>query len=191
MKTELLLQMMEHPRDYSTEEWQQILLDEECRELYTLMSKTRSAIDANQADELTDETITEEWWRLKHHRSPRLKIAASFIGLLLISGIAFAAYHIASGGKNQTEIVKIAQQPMQPTEVDGTVVRFDNVQLDSVLTIVATHYQKQVTYRNDALRHLHFHIEWNQAAPLSDFINLINNFEGIRLREEQDTIIAE
>ena len=70
-------------------------------------------------------------------------------------------------------------------------MHFDNVQLDSVLAVVARHYQKQVDFRSDRLRRLHFHIEWNQAAPLSDFITLINNFEGISLREEQDTIIAE
>ena len=43
-KTDLLLQMMEQPQHYTAEEWQEILADEECRELYTLMSKTQSAI---------------------------------------------------------------------------------------------------------------------------------------------------
>lgn len=40
-KTDLLLQMMEQPQHYTAEEWQEILADEECRELYALMSKTR------------------------------------------------------------------------------------------------------------------------------------------------------
>ena len=55
-KTDLLLQMMEQPQRYTTSEWQEILADEECRELYTLMSKTQSAVSAAHADE----TITEE-----------------------------------------------------------------------------------------------------------------------------------
>ena len=44
-KTDLLLQMMEQPQHYTAEEWQEILADEECRELYTLMSKTQSGND--------------------------------------------------------------------------------------------------------------------------------------------------
>ena len=50
-KTDLLLQMMEQPQHYTAEEWQEILADEDCRELYTLMSKTQSAIDAARADQ--------------------------------------------------------------------------------------------------------------------------------------------
>ena len=81
--------------------------------------------------------------------------------------------------------------PYRPVETQDSIVRFDNIRLDSVLTIVAQHYGKRVDCRNEAVRSLHFHVEWNQAAPLSNFITLINNFEGVSLREEQDTIIAE
>ena len=38
-KTEQLLEMLEHPERYSESQWQEILADDECRELYTLMSK--------------------------------------------------------------------------------------------------------------------------------------------------------
>ena len=40
-KTNLLLQMMEQPQLYTAEEWKEILADEECRELYMLMSITQ------------------------------------------------------------------------------------------------------------------------------------------------------
>ena len=39
-KTDLLFQMMEQPHAYTDQQWQEILADEECRELYTLMAKT-------------------------------------------------------------------------------------------------------------------------------------------------------
>lgn len=68
-KTDLLLQMMEQPQHYTAEEWQEILADEECRELYTLLSKTQSAIDAARADkEVTDDMIDAEWQRLSHEK---------------------------------------------------------------------------------------------------------------------------
>ena len=83
-KTDRLLQMMEQPQRYTADEWQEILADDECRELYTLMSKTRSAFDAARADEeVTDEMIDAEWQRLSkpHAGMPTLlKIAAVFMG---------------------------------------------------------------------------------------------------------------
>ena len=103
-KTDLLLQMMEQPQHYTEEEWQEILADEECRELYALMSKTQSAIYATRADqEVTDDMIDAEWQRFSREkrevRSERyslLKFAAMFVGILMLSGIAYAAIHIAS-----------------------------------------------------------------------------------------------
>ena len=68
-KTDLLLQMMEQPQHYTAEEWQEILADEECREIYTLLSKTQSAIDAARADqEVTDDMIDAEWQRLSDEK---------------------------------------------------------------------------------------------------------------------------
>ena len=61
-KTDLLFQMMEHPHAYTDQQWQEILMDEECRELYTLMAKTKSAFDSQK--EVDDETIDAEWSRL-------------------------------------------------------------------------------------------------------------------------------
>lgn len=123
-KTDLLLQMLEHPHDYSAAEWQQILEDNECRELYELMATTRGALDAARAcEQLTDEQIDAEWQRLESDiESPQLdgemkevkrepsdehphlrfsfsigrfrRIAAVFIAALMLSGIALAAIHI-------------------------------------------------------------------------------------------------
>ena len=42
-KTDLLFQMMEHPHAYTDQQWQEILMDEECRELYTLMVRKSRA----------------------------------------------------------------------------------------------------------------------------------------------------
>ena len=68
-KTDLLLQMMEQPHQYTADQWQEILADDECRELYTLMSKTQSAVDAARADgEITDDMIDAEWQRFGNEK---------------------------------------------------------------------------------------------------------------------------
>ena len=98
-KTDLLFQMMEQPQAYSEQQWQEILSDEECCELYSLMAKTQSAFEAQK--EIDDETIDDEWKRLTVSSNRRwLRVAAMFIGILLISGIAIAAIHII---KNRSE----------------------------------------------------------------------------------------
>jgi hypothetical protein len=152
--------------------------------------------DCSQENMLTDDFEQQVMMKITMHqrRKPYFRIVATFIGLLMLSGLAFAAYHFAVGEglespSQEAKASVLSQQ--KPAEINDHIMLFDNMQLDSVLTIVAQHYQKQVKYQNDYVRHLHFHIEWNQAAPLADFITLINNFEGISLREENDTIIAE
>jgi len=158
----------------------------------------REALIENSSGEsmLTDAFEQQVMKRIVAEKQKRayFRVAATIIGVLMLSGLAFAAYHITTGTTSESHpqetSISTPNQQM-PVETYGDIMVFDNVQLDSVLTVVAQHYQKQVEYHNETVRQLHFHIEWNQAAPLSDFITLINNFEGISLHEENDTIIAE
>ena len=55
-KTELLFRMMEQPEKYDDRQWREILSDKECHELYTMMTATRSALDAERYDQQTDDT---------------------------------------------------------------------------------------------------------------------------------------
>ena len=129
-KTDLLLQMMEQPQHYTAEEWQEILADEECCELYTLMSKTQSAIDAARAEEeITDDMIDAEWQRLSHEKrevksekSSLFKFAAMFVGILMLSGIAYAAFHVVrhkeTPKEQRTSVVARAQHSTLNTQLD-------------------------------------------------------------------------
>ena len=121
-----------------------------------------------------------------------MKTAVVFIGVLLVSGIAWAVWQL--NGRNDKKISSDdiqVETTLQPVETQDSIVRFDNVRLDSVMTVVATHYGKTVVFHNETVRHLRFLIKWNHEAPLSQFIELINNFEGICVTEENDTIFAE
>lgn len=158
-KTDLLLQMLEHPHDYSAAEWQQILEDDECRELYTLMATTRGALDAARAyEQLTDEQIDAEWQRLDgdiespqldgkmqkvkrepsdEHPHPRFsfsigrfrRIAAVFIAALMLSGIALAAIHIVR--QQAADKTKTTAQEMPTTASHQSVVPADTVRTDT------------------------------------------------------------
>ena len=110
-KSEQLLKMLERPERYSEEQWQEILADDECRELYSLMAKTRSAFVREQADDrLTDEMINEEWQRLEDEYPMRAtivplwrKVAAASVVAVATIGIAVAAIHTGFFGLKQAD----------------------------------------------------------------------------------------
>ena len=216
-KTDLLLQMMEQPQHYTAEEWQEILADEECRELYTLMSKTQSAIDAARADqEVTDDMIDAEWQRLSREkrkatgrrvsgnevRSEKyslLKFAAMFVGILMLSGIAFAAIHIASHynapKEQETKVIKNSQPSTsspQLAEPDTIVAPqpklYDNVPLGEIFEELSAYYNVKVVYQNEDAPRLRLFYQWKPEYKLEKVVEMLNNFEWIQIQTENDTL---
>ena len=66
-------------------------------------------------------------------------------------------------------------------------MRFADVRLDSILTVVGSHYRHQVCFQEEALRDLRFTIAWDSVQPLGIFLDNVNEFEGLRLSDERDT----
>lgn len=191
-KTDLLLQMLEHPHDYSAAEWQQILEDDECRELYELMATTRGALDAARAcEQLTDEQIDAEWqsfemengeWKMENsteHTHSQFsilnfsfeRIAAVFIAALMLSGIALAAIHIVrqqAGDKAKTTTqempTSVSHQPIVPadTVTIDTAAVADTVVFDNVSL-------DSIAKAIAAYHHLPMEIENDEARQLRFF----------------------
>ena len=216
-KTDLLLQMMEQPQHYTEEEWQEIFADVECRELYTLMSKTQSAIYATRAEqEVTDDMIDAEWQRLSREkrkatgrrvsgnevRSEKyslLKFAAMFVGILMLSGIAFAAIHIASHynapKEQETKVIKNSQPSTsspQLAEPDTIVAPqpklYDNVPLGEIFEELSGYYNVKVVYQNEDAPRLRLFYQWKPEYTLEKVVEMLNNFEWIQIQTENDTL---
>jgi len=205
-KTDLLLQMMEKPQDYTVAEWQEILADDECRELYTLMSKTQSAMDAARAEEnITDEMIDAEWQQLRpvasNHSIGFYKIAAMIISVVMLSGIAYAAIYMvhqyqkpATESVSPTEMVCSVSHDAVSTPADTIAAPqprlYDNVPLQQILTDVSSYYQIKVEYRDDAAKHYRLFYHWKPEYSLEVFVEMLNNFESIQLQLENDTLFV-
>ena len=202
-KTDRLLQMMEQPQQYTADEWQEILADDECRELYTLMSKTQSAIDGVCADEeVTDEMIDAEWQRIAkpHSGMPTLlKIAAMFIGILMLSGIAFAAIHIVSqrvGGEENHGDRSIIQQEDRPAQsvpviLPDTITQpriFENVPLDEIIAEMALYYNKVVDIQNKQAHELRLYYKWDRKDDIGSIVEDLNHFDHVTLAVEGDRL---
>ena len=200
-KTNLLLQMMEQPHRYTAEEWQEILADDECRELYTLMSITQSAVDAARTDkEVTDEMIDGEWQRLSSVQpSFQLrKFAAMFVGILMLSGIAFAAIHVISHSNSHKEkdtvaVTKSSSLTHQTSLPQDTITTpqpklYDNVPLSDIFDELSTYYHIKVEYRNDATRQIRLFYQWKPEYTIEKVVEMLNNFEWLQLELVNDTL---
>ena len=133
----------------------------------------------------------------------RHKIAASFIGVLLASGIAFAAIQVVrniSTPKPQqptteqtTDINPVAPLPADTVQADTIPVEpyiFNNVPLDSMLTAIATAHGVGVEFENEAARHLRFHFVWKREDSLSRVVEKLNTFEAVNIVEEDKTLVV-
>ena len=208
-KTDLLLHMLEQPQQYTDEQWRDILADEECRALYTLMAKTQCAVSVQQSLP-AEEDIDLEWQHFESkHFSQRTvhlawrKVAAIFIGIMVVSSIAFATVHLArnfhsSHSKNLlTEEVtgnegNITPRPNEQT-ADSTVVEpvlYDNVPLEIIFANLASHYHVEVSYANDSVRHIRLFYQWRPTYSLPEVIDMLNHFETFHLHLENNTLMV-
>lgn len=140
--------------------------------------------------------------RLRAYLAPR-KIAASFIGVLLASGIAFAAIQVVrniSTPKPQqptteqtTDINPVTSLPANTVQADSISVEpyiFNNVPLDSMLTTIATAHGVGVEFENEAARHLRFHFVWKREDSLSRVVEKLNTFEAVNIGMEDKTLVV-
>ena len=131
------------------------------------------------------------------------KIAASFIGVLLTSGIAFAAIQIVrniSTPKPQqptteqtADIEPATSLPADTVKADSIPAEpfvFNNVPLDSMLTVIATAYGFGVEFENDAARQLRFHFVWKREDSLSRVVEKLNTFEAVNIGMEDKTLVV-
>ena len=133
----------------------------------------------------------------------RHKIAASFIGVLLASGIAFAAIQVVrniSTPKPQqptteqtTDINPVAPLPADTVQADTIPVEpyiFNNVPLDSMLTAIATAHGVGVEFENEAARHLRFRFVWKRKDSLARVVEKLNTFDAVNIGMEEKKLVV-
>ena len=220
-RIEWLLKLQDHPEQLTDKQLQQILADGEMRKLVKQLGFAKRAF---KHDALKNDTpdVEGEWEkfaashseeleildegeykpRLRAYLAPR-KIAASFIGVLLASGIAFAAIQVVrniSTPKPQqptteqtTDIDPVTSLPADTVQADTISVEpyiFNNVPLDSMLTAIATAHGVGVEFENEAVRHLRFHFVWKREDSLSRVVEKLNTFEAVNIGMEDKTLVV-
>ena len=220
-RIEWLLELQEHPEQLTDEQLKQILADDEMRQLVQQLGFAKRAF---KHDELKDnpQDMDDEWEKFaashaneldaldEGEHKPRFlaflaphKIAASFIGVLLASGIAFAAIQVVrniSTSKPQlptteqtTDIEPVTSRPVETVKADTIPAEpcvFNNVPLDSMLTVIAAAHQAKVEFENEAARGLRFHFVWKREDSLTRIAEKLNTFDAVNIVVEDKKLIV-
>ena len=244
-RIEWLLELQEHPEQLTDEQLQQILADDEMRQLVQQLGFAKRAFkhdeltnERGQSDacinsverggrrrsQLTNDTqdVDDAWEKFAACHAEKLdtldegghksrfilhllphKIAASFIGVLLASGIAFAAIQIVRNintskpqlptTEQTADIEPVTSLPTDTVNTDTISTEpcvFNNVPLDSMLTAIAAAHGIQVEFKNEAARELRFHFVWKREDSLMRVVEKLNTFEAVNIGIEDKTLVV-
>lgn len=188
-KTKMFLDMQEHPEKYS--DWQIEAMMEEL-------------------DQMPD--VEKEWnkFEQRHKHTTMLssrrwmKIAATFVGMFLVSSIALAAIHIIQqisdkrepkatnqevyNSKKRQKI--ISADTIKPDTTAAELRIFENVPLDSMLIEIADFYHVGIEFQDDEKCQLRFHFIWKRNEGIDRVVERLNNFEVLNITQESDKLIV-
>ena len=142
------------------------------------------------------------------HLSSWKKIAASLVGVVMLSGIAFAAIHTFSSHRQLEEVavsdttkVKVnaprdttskVSNPIEKTVARKEVVykTFDDVTLENMLGEMARYYGVKVVFLNEETKQLRFYYEWNSENSLQHVVEELNNSQQMNISLNNGELVS-
>ncbi len=200
-----VLKATEHPEQYTDEQLQELLADEECAEYYRLICDADNAYF--EAPEESEEEIEAEWQRITRNSQPSSnsqftilnfqlsKVAAVVIAVLALSAVSYAAVKLLSARQQQstpvvvTETMQVSENPATPLpEPADTIQVFQDAELQEILTVVANYYKLHTDYRSEEARHVRLYTKWNKAESVEKLVKRLNRFDKVNLTLEGDVL---
>ena len=131
----LFLDMQEHPENYS---------DEQLEAMMDHIDRVPDADGAWVRFEMREVAVRKRGSGMQRW----LRYTALFAGAVFVVGLSFATIRIVRYCYTRpVEVEETASPNVAETLPTDTAVRFDNVQLDSILSAVSAHYGKTVIFR--------------------------------------------
>ena len=192
-------------------------LEQLLRQMYAQESLHNDEID-------TKDIIDEEWTKFEaeHFENEKMKnkenetishslilslskyqkIAAMFVGVLMLSGFAFAAVQMMNNSSQKAQEEQIvatensqpstlnSQLTEQDSALDKTIV-YEDTELAIILSDVATFYQAELVYKNEASKHIRLYFTWDKQQTIDDLIDTFNKFERIHITRDNQKLIVE
>ena len=186
-------------------------LEQLLRQMYAQESHHDEDID-------TSDIIDEEWTKFEaeHFKDGRnssssilhffhstKKIAALFIGVLILSGITYAAIHMISSNPQSEQVDQtVAVDKAQPSTIntqqsesaDSTIIQpvvFENAELGRILQEIASFYQCEVVYKKEKTKRVRLFFTWDKKQSLDQVVETFNKFERFHIAKENQKLIVE
>lgn len=203
-KYDLVLDIIEHPENYTSEQLAELLGEPEMREIYNLLCKTDSAIEASR-----DIDVDAEWegFAQKPGRRPRLSFlwrgsrAASIAAIVGSSVVAVAAgiavtvavvTHKPEPVAEEATVVATALPaateaiitPVDTVRTASESMMFENEPLDAIMKEVAAAYGVEVKFNDKEVASLHLYYKLDTSLPLNEVVEQLNTFEQINIKQD-------
>lgn len=204
----MLFDMQEHPEKYTDEQMEHLLADEEVKEFLRDLAMARMAGKKATPKKVDVDKAWKEFSNGSYRN--RMKIAASIVGIIFLSGVALAA--VQNGWLNfstsdkvvdnkvMTEQIvpsntlandSIKAMTVEPTDsLDMKPVVFDNAELGTILMQMADFYHVKVEYMNANTQHVRLFFNWNKTKTLEQNMELLNAFDRIQIEYADGTLIV-
>ncbi|WP_302429210.1 DUF4974 domain-containing protein [uncultured Prevotella sp.] len=204
----MLFDMQEHPDKYTDEQIEHLLTDEEVKEFLRDLAMARMAGKKATPKKVDVDKAWKEFSNGSYRN--RMKIAASIVGIIFLSGVALAA--VQNGWLNFSTSDKVVDNKamaeqivpsntlandslkamtVEPTDsLDMKPVVFDNAELGTILMQMADFYHVKVKYINANTQHVRLFFNWNKTKTLEQNLELLNAFDRIQIEYADGTLMV-
>lgn len=202
-KYELVLDVIEHPEKYTSGRLAEIMSDSEVREIYNLLCKTDSAIEANKEID-----VDAEWEDFSEKHSVRNRRTFFWFGSRAASIAAIVSTSIVAVAAGIAVTVNVVVRKPEPVaenvavassveavstdtltsnrdavKVGLTPIMFENEPLDKIMKEVADAYGMEVKFNNKEVASLHLYYRFDPSLSLNELVEQLNTFEQINIKQ--------
>ena len=204
----MLFDIQEHPDKYTDEQMEHLLADEEVKEFLRDLAMARMAGKKATPKKVDVDKAWKEFSNGSYRN--RMKIAASIVGIIFLSGVALAAvqngwFKLSSSDK-VVEDKTVTQQIANPKQLANDSLKaittepkdslnmnpvvFDNAELGTILMQMADFYNVKVEYMNANTQHVRLFFNWNKTKTLEQNMELLNAFDRIQIEYVEGILIV-
>lgn len=201
-KYNLVLDFVEHPEKYTSEQLAEIMSDSETRAIYNLLCKADSAIEAEKEIDVDSEWKNFSEKHPAHSRSiffwfgSRAASIAAIVGTSIVAVAAGIAVTVAvidrkpeSTAENLTVAPSVAAvsadtvtAKSDTVKVSRTPIMFEDEPLEKIMREVADAYGVEVKFNNPDAASLHLFYKFDPSLALNEVLEQLNTFEQINIK---------
>lgn len=148
---------------------------------------------AAEGTEKEDEPLVAELLRQESRPFGWKRYAAILVGIVLLSGIAYAAFrtHLFTQSWRAEETTAELKDDKIPALVTAAEHKiYDNVRLDSILDEMGHFYHVKVEFIEPGAKEIRLFFRWDRSQKVDDVVDMLNHFQQIRIRREKDKLMV-